>query len=66
VAIACGETHTLAKAKDGKLWSWGNNNYNKTGRTGNTSTIASVTQMDKYIVVGFAAGANHSMVIVDK
>ena len=64
VAVAAGESHSLAVRTDGTLWSWG---YNLTGQLGNGSTTSTGTPVS---VVGLtnvtttvAASKAHSLAV---
>lgn len=59
VAVAAGQTHSLAVADDGNVWSWGSNSSGELGN--NTLSPSSVpVQVGLTGVVAAAAGANFS------
>lgn len=61
-AIASGPDHTLALDKEGRVWSWGNNQYGTLGYPCKTlQTIPSEIQFKKTIVVGIACSKYHSV-----
>ena len=60
-SVACGETHTLALDKDGNTYSWGNNEYNKLGRSTNDNPKLANIPKAKQV----AAGSNHSFILLD-
>ncbi|KAK7574136.1 hypothetical protein V9T40_011327 [Parthenolecanium corni] len=66
--VACGTSHCLALSKDGKVYSWGSNNF---GQLGNNSQVNSVNPIliqgnlkDKR-VVKISCGDNFSVVALD-
>jgi alpha-tubulin suppressor-like RCC1 family protein len=68
IAIAAGESHSLALCVDGIVAAWG---YNSSGQLGNTSTINSSVPVwaDRFgvlngkTVIAVAAGGNHSLAL---
>lgn len=63
--VACGGRHTLALAKGGVVWAWGDNEYGQLG-TGNRNTSPLPVQVKGLTgVVAIAAGAYHSVAVRD-
>ena len=64
VAIAAGESHSLAVHTDGMLWSWG---YNLAGQLGNGSTTSTGTPVAvaglTNVTTTMAAGKAHSLAV---
>ena len=63
VAVAAGESHSLAVKSDGTLWAWGYNGYGQLGDGTGTSRNAPVLIGTVGNVVAAAAGDNHTVVL---
>jgi alpha-tubulin suppressor-like RCC1 family protein/phosphodiesterase/alkaline phosphatase D-like protein len=71
IAIAAGQSHSLALCSDGALVAWGENLYNQLGDTTTTQRNAAVavntssgtSSLYTKTVVGIAAGARHNLAL---
>lgn len=61
VAVAGGDTHSLALSADGSVWAWGGNALGQVGN-GSTSDVSFATKVLSG-VTAIAAGRNHSLAI---
>ena len=63
VAIAAGQTHSLALKADGSVWAWGWNNVGQLGdgTTTNRTRATAVGQMQGAVAIG--AGSQHSLAL---
>ena len=61
-AITCGETHSLAVKKDGKVWAWGYN-YGALGDGEDDASSTPVETKDITDVVSIAAGCEYSLAL---
>ncbi len=68
VAVAGGESASLAQANDGSLWAWGNGNYGQIGN-GSFATTYSPVQVNALLggrtAAQIAAGALHNLVVAN-
>lgn len=63
VAVSAGFWHSLALAKDGKVWGWGSNHFGQIGG-GTTTTVMSPVQIDGLSnVVHVSAGYLHNLAV---
>ena len=63
-SIVSGESHAMASAVDGSIWTWGYNGYGQLGRgntTGSNKPVKLITGL--VIANGLGAGANHSLAV---
>jgi len=63
VAIAAGDSHTVALRYDGTVWTWGNNSNGQLGDGTNTSRSTPAQVPGLSGVVGIAAGFEHSLAV---
>lgn len=67
VAIAAGDSHSLALTASGAVWAWGDNTFGQLGNgVGSTSTPVQVVGLPNPAsnrVTAIAAGANHSLAL---
>ncbi|MDD2421040.1 MAG: hypothetical protein PHU78_02660, partial [Heliobacteriaceae bacterium] len=61
-AITCGENHSLAVKKDGKVWAWGDN-YGALGNGEQDASSTPVETKDITDVVSIAAGCGYSLAL---
>ena len=62
VAVAVGETHSIALKSDGTVWTWGRNDYGQLGVAGgDQSTPVQVPSLSG--VVAIAAGQQHTLAL---
>jgi alpha-tubulin suppressor-like RCC1 family protein/chitodextrinase len=70
IAIAAGETHSMALKADGTVWSWGGNAFGQLGTGTTVSSLVPIQVARLPIgnagappIVAIAAGANHSLAL---
>jgi alpha-tubulin suppressor-like RCC1 family protein len=65
--VACGDSHSLARSTDGRVYAWGSGSYGRLGLGGEVDQhIPKLLESIKpYFVVGIACNAFHSVAIVD-
>nr|XP_027081494.1 ultraviolet-B receptor UVR8-like [Coffea arabica] len=69
IAVATGESHTLALTGDGNVYSWGRGTFGRLG-SGSESDLLLPTRIrffeeNKLKIVGIAAGAYHNLALAD-
>ena len=71
-SVACGAYHSFAVAKNGKVWSWGLNNYGETGIAagagGEDAVISAptqVSQLNAYAIAQIDGGGHHSVAVTE-
>ncbi|NYE62719.1 hypothetical protein FHW58_003938 [Duganella sp. 1224] len=63
-AASAGGTHTMAIAKDGSLWTWGDNTYGQLGNAAvSTTPVPTPAKIGSLTYNAVAAGATHSVAI---
>jgi alpha-tubulin suppressor-like RCC1 family protein len=64
VAVAGGSYHTIALDSDGKVYTWGRNNYGQLGNgTTQRNTPGQVTSLSDKTIVAIAGGYEHTMAL---
>lgn len=63
--IACGSTHAIALMNDSRVYTWGGNQYGQLGQGDTTQRNSPTPVMGVSGAVRVAAGAYHSMVLLN-
>jgi alpha-tubulin suppressor-like RCC1 family protein len=63
VAVAAGETHSLALKSDGTVWAWGANNHGQLGDGSNFMSIIAIQVSSLSNVIAIAAGSQYSLAL---
>ncbi|NEW09315.1 hypothetical protein GK047_25555 [Paenibacillus sp. SYP-B3998] len=63
VAVEAGGSHSLALTKDGKVWSWGRNEFNQLGNGSTKKSNIPVIVRNLSGVTSISAGNNHSLAL---
>ena len=67
IQIVGGRSHTAALTKDGKVFTWGSNEYGQLGQGDNDRYIPTkVESLDGIFIVKIACGEEHTVAITDK
>ncbi len=63
IAIAAGDTHTVALKTDGTVWAWGNNSNGQLGDGTTTQRTKPVEVSGLSTVIAIAAGDTHTVAL---
>ena len=63
IALAAGQSHSLALKADGTVWAWGSNTYGQSVGTGTVPILIPTQVSGPAYIAAIAAGANHSLAL---